>query len=123
MEDKEEESNEHAYLVGSWQLNDILFLTPSSNSDTLQMMENGKASILQQVVKMSFKADNSVVENVNGQIRNGTWEVKNDSIVNITFDGEAGNSPMVLRNYDETKLQFVIGTVRDQSLYTFKKVE
>lgn len=122
MEENEETSSNYEYMIGNWQLKDIVFLS-TIDPENLSAMEEGKAQVLQQVVKMSFQTDNSVVENVNGQYRNGHWEIKSDSIVEIQFEGLEGSNPMLLRHYDENQLQFVIGTSDDQSLYIFNRVE
>lgn len=123
MEDKENAQKEFPQMLGSWQLNDIIFLSPPADPQILQNMETGKASILQQIVKMTFKEDFTVIENVNGKLQNGSWNITSDSIVSVKFTGQTDANVMILRDFNENQLRFVIGTPEDRSLYVFKKVE
>jgi len=122
-EDKKDASEKFSHLIGSWQLSDIVFLTPASSEETKRLMEEGRINILQQVVKMTFKNDFSVIENVNGKIQQDSWSVQNDSIVNVKFIGQEVDNQMILRKFDENQLQFVIGNPDDRSLYVFKHVD
>ncbi len=122
-EDKQDAAKKYPQLVGTWQLSDIIFLTPPSSEETKKLMDAGRANILQQVVQMTFKGDFSVTENVNGKIQSGTWNVQNDSILSVQFAGQVDVNQMILRKHDKTQLQFVIGTPDDRSLYVFKIVE
>lgn len=121
--DKEKDENtEYAYVVGNWQLTDITFLTPPASPDTLDMMEQNRLNVLKQTIKMTFKADNSAMENFNGRFQTGTWSVQNDSVMYVKFNNNPQPNAMIIRSYDENKINFVIGTPQDRSLYTFTRV-
>jgi len=108
-------------VVGTWRLSDIQFLTPSDNPEIQFAMDKGRTDILKQIVKMTFKADYTAIENVNGQFQTGKWSIQNDSIMSVQFANQPSANVMILRSHSEDLLQFVIGTPEDRSLYSFRK--
>lgn len=105
-------------LIGTWQLNDIQFITPASDT-LLANMEANKARILRGGVQLVFRDNGTLVENAMGNVQQGTWNVVQDSMLKITYP--SGDNYMQVERINDDTLSVIIGDVSEQSRYIFLK--